>query len=148
MRGVAGLYAAVAVGSVIGGVLRHLASLLIEDRLGTGFPLALPLGTLLVNVTGSFAIGFYAALAGPDGPMRAGPRQRQFVMAGICGGYTTFSMFSLETLRLAQSGALGAAAANIGLSVVTWLAAVWLGHTLAARLDRSERGRRALPPAD
>ena len=126
------LYAAVGTGSVIGGVLRYLASLLIHDQLGA----ALPWGTLFVNVTGSFAIGFYAALTGPDGRLMAGPRARQFVMAGICGGYTTFSVFSLETFRLAQAGDWRAAAINIGLSVITWLLAVWLGHALATRLNR------------
>jgi CrcB protein len=139
MRGTAGLYAAVAAGSVIGGVSRYLASLLIQGMLGAGFSLGPVLGTLFVNVTGSFVIGFYAALTGPDGRIMAGPRARQFVMAGFCGGFTTFSAFSLETLRLAQSGALGAAGLNIGLSVITWLLAVWLGHALATRLNRLRR---------
>lgn len=126
------LYAAVALGSVIGGVLRALASLTLPVVLGTGFPWA----TLFVNVTGSFLIGFYAALTGPDGRMLAGPRQRQFVMTGICGGYTTFSMFSLETLRLWQTGHAAAAALNVGVSIITWLVAVWLGYGLATRLNR------------
>jgi CrcB protein len=97
---------------------------------------AFPWGTLFVNVTGSLAIGFYAALAGPDGRLFAGTRQRQFVMTGICGGYTTFSVFSLETLRLAQSGNLSAAGLNIALSIFGSLAAVWLGHGLGTRLNR------------
>jgi len=139
MRGAAGLYAAVAAGSVIGGVLRYLASLAVQGMLGAGFALGPMLGTLFVNVTGSFVIGFYSALTGPDGRVMADPRARQFVMAGICGGFTTFSAFSLDTLRLAQSGALGAAAVNIGLSIVTWLLAVWLGHALATRLNRLRR---------
>jgi CrcB protein len=126
------LYGAVGVGSVIGGVLRYLAAVLIHVQLGFGAHW----GTLFVNVTGSFVIGFYAALTGPDGRLLTGPRRRHFVMAGLCGGYTTFSIFSLETLRLAQSGALAAAGLNIGLSVVTWLLAVWLGHALATRLNR------------
>jgi fluoride exporter len=126
------LYAAVIAGSVIGAVLRATASLALPAVLGTGFPW----GTLFVNITGSFVIGFYATLTGPDGRMLAGPRQRQFVMTGICGGYTTFSMFSLETLRLWQSGHPTAAGLNVVISIVTWLAAVWLGHSLAARLNR------------
>jgi CrcB protein len=126
------LYGAVALGTVIGGLLRALASLAAHGWLGEGFPW----GTLFVNVTGSFAIGFYATLAGPDGRLFAGPAQRQFVMTGMCGGYTTFSIFSLETLRLIEDGRLPAAAAAIALSVAGWLVAVWLGHLLAARLNR------------
>jgi CrcB protein len=132
LRDAAALYAAVALGSMIGGVLRALASMLIDDRLGSG----LPWGTLFVNVTGSFAIGFYAAMSGPDGRLLASPRRRHFVMTGICGGYTTFSLFSLETLRFLQAGDLPRAGLNIGLSIVAWLAAVWLGHALATRLNR------------
>jgi CrcB protein len=91
---------------------------------------------LFVNVTGSLIIGFYAALTGPDGRLFVSPRQRQFVMVGICGGYTTFSAFSLETLRLAQSGNFGTASAYILVSIITWMAGVWIGHALAARLNR------------
>lgn len=132
-RTVAALYAAVALGSMLGGVLRWLAGVVVHDGFGAvGFPWA----TLFVNVTGSFAIGFYAALTGPDGRALAGPRQRQFVMTGVCGGYTTFSIFSLETLRLMQSGDLRAAGLNVGISVVVWLAAVWFGYALATRLNR------------
>jgi len=86
-------------GSVVGGVARYLVSVLFVSQLSDGFPWS----TLFVNVTGSFIIGFYSALTGPDGRLMATPRQRQFVMVGICGGYTTFSAFSLETLRLVQS---------------------------------------------
>lgn len=126
------LYAGVALGSVIGSVLRSLVSVASIALLGPGFPV----GTLFVNVAGSFLIGFYATLTGPDGRVFAGPRARQFVMAGLCGGFTTFSMFSLETLRLVQHGRPLAAGLNVGLSAVLWLAAVWLGHILALRLNR------------
>ena len=61
-------------------------------------------------------------------------------MTGICGGFTTFSIFSLEALRLAQTGAVGAAEAYTGGSAVAWLAAVWLGHVLAARSNRPRGG--------
>ena len=127
-----GSYISVALGSIVGGVARYLVSVLFVSQLGGGFPW----GTLFVNVTGSFAIGFYAALTGPDGRLFVSPRQRQFVMVGICGGYTTFSAFSLETLRLVQSGNIQAASFNLFVSVVGWLAAVWLGHAVAARLNR------------
>src|SRR5271169_179366 len=104
-RDTTGSYVAVALGSIVGGVARYLVSVLFLSQLGNGFPW----GTLFVNVTGSFIIGFYAALTGPDGRLFVSPRQRQFVMVGICGGYTTFSAFSLETLRLVQSGNIQAA---------------------------------------
>jgi CrcB protein len=124
------LYGYIAAGSVIGGVARYLASLIIQ--LGPGFPWA----TLFVNVTGSFIIGFYSALSGPDGRLFASARQRQFVMTGFCGGYTTFSTFSLETFRLLQADMTGTAFTNIAVSVVTWLVTVWLGYALASRLNR------------
>jgi fluoride exporter len=128
----AGSYVSVALGSIVGGVARYLVSVLFLSQFGNGFPW----GTLFVNVTGSFIIGFYAALTGPDGRLFVSPRQRQFVMVGICGGYTTFSAFSLETLRLAQSGNFGTASVYILVSIITWMAGVWIGHALAARLNR------------
>jgi len=127
-----GSYVSVALGSIVGGVARYLVSVVFLSQFGSGFPW----GTLFVNVTGSFIIGFYAALTGPDGRLFVSPRQRQFVMVGICGGYTTFSAFSLETLRLVQSGDVRAASLNLLISVVGWMTAVWLGHAMAARLNR------------
>lgn len=128
------LYAYVAVGAVLGGVARWLASLLILPV--SGFPLA----TLFVNVTGSFIIGFYGTLTGPDGRWFVSGRQRQFVMTGFCGGYTTFSSFSLETVRLLRAGLTETALLNIAVSVVTWLLAVWLGYVAAVRLNRLKGG--------
>jgi fluoride exporter len=128
----AGSYISVALGSIVGAVGRYLVSVLFVSQFGDHFPW----GTLFVNVTGSFVIGFYAALTGPDGRLFATPRQRQFVMVGICGGYTTFSSFSLETLRLVQSGDVQAASLNLGISIISWLMAVWIGHALATRLNR------------
>ncbi len=124
------LYACVAAGAVIGGLARYLVSLLILPV--AGFPLA----TLFVNVTGSFIIGFYGTLSGPDGRWFASAQQRQFVMTGFCGGYTTFSSFSLETVRLLHAGLTRTALLNIAVSVVTWLVAVWLGYAAASRLNR------------
>ena len=124
------LYGYVAAGSVLGGVARYLLSLLIEQI--PGFPWA----TLFVNVTGSFIIGFYSTLSGPDGRLFASARQRQFVTTGFCGGYTTFSTFSLETFRLLESGMAQTALLYIAVSIVTWLAAVWLGYAWANRINR------------
>ncbi|MDH6232073.1 CrcB protein [Mesorhizobium soli] len=128
----ASLYLAVSLGAVIGSVLRALVSLTSLAMFGPGFPW----GTLFVNIVGSFVIGFYSTLTGPDGRLLVGSRNRQFVMAGICGGFTTFSTFSLETLRLTQSGHWSLAGLNVIISVIAWLLAVWLGHLLAMRLNR------------
>src|SRR6202521_5559408 len=125
---IAGSYISVALGSVVGGVARFLVSVLFASELGNGFPWS----TLFVNVTGSFIIGFYAALTGPDGRLLASPRQRQFVMVGFCGGYTTFSAFSLETLRFVQSGKTQTAFIYLLVSAVSWIASVWIGHAWAA----------------
>jgi len=124
------LYGYVATGSVLGGVARYLVSVIVQS--GPGFPWA----TLVVNVTGSFIIGFYSTLSGPDGRLFASARQRQLVMTGFCGGYTTFSTFSLETFRFLQAGMVQTAFTNIAISIVTWLVAVWLGYALASRLNR------------
>jgi CrcB protein len=134
-RETAALYAAVALGSALGGTARWLAGGALHDWAGPGFPW----GTLFVNATGSFLIGAYAALAGPDGRLLASPRQRQFVMTGICGGYTTFSIFSLETVRLIEAGRLALAGVNISVSIVLWLGSVWAGWTLATRINRLRR---------
>ena len=128
----AGVYLAVSAGAVLGSVLRALAAMAALACFGPGFPW----GTLFVNIVGSFVIGFYATLTGPGGRVFAGPRRRHFVTTGICGGFTTFSAFSLETFVLLQQGNWPMAGLNIGVSVAAWLASVWLGHRLAARLNR------------
>lgn len=129
-RTAAWLYLAVAGGSMIGGTARWLIAELLHDP--AGFPWA----TLFVNVTGSFLIGLYAGLSARDGRLLAGPRQRQFVMGGILGGYTTFSIFSLETVRLLEAGSLDMAGLNLGISIGSWLMAVWAGYALASRANR------------
>jgi CrcB protein len=100
--------------------------------LGPGFAW----GTLTVNVAGSLVIGLYATLTEPDGRLMAGPAMRQFVLAGFCGGFTTFSIFSLENLLLAESGAYTRAAINVAVSVVLWLLAAWIGYRIGARVNR------------
>jgi len=122
----------VMLGSALGGGARYWLSGLASHAIGETFPL----GTLIVNVTGSFVIGFFATLTGPDGRVFVGTDARQFVMTGICGGYTTFSSFSLQTLNLVRDGEMGLASANIGLSVVLCLLAVWIGHIAAATLNQ------------
>jgi fluoride exporter len=127
------LYAWVSFGSILGGLARYFTSLALDT--GPGFPWA----TLVINVVGSLIIGFYATLTGPDGRVLARPEHRQFVMTGFCGGYTTFSTFSLETFRLFHGGAKYTALAYIGASLVGWLTAVWLGHLMASRYNRLKR---------
>ena len=83
-----------------------------------------PFGTLIVNVIGSFIIGFFATLTGPNGRVFVGSTARTFVMAGFCGGYTTFSLFSLQTLNLMNDGEWLYAGANITASIILCLAAV------------------------
>jgi CrcB protein len=126
------LYLAVGLGSGIGAVARYLCSLALIAMLGDGFPW----GTMAVNIVGSFIIGLYATLTEPDGRIFARATTRQFVLAGFCGGFTTFSIFSLETLRLAEAGSLTLATVNVAASVVLWLAAVGAGFRLAQRLNR------------
>ena len=95
-----------------------------------------PWGTLIVNVVGSFVIGLFAALTGTEGRLLVPAEGRIFVMVGLCGGFTTFSSFSLQTLNLLNDGEKLFAAANVALSVVLCLAFVWLGHSLAVLINR------------
>lgn len=125
-------YLAIALGSAFGGVARYALSSMIARRIGEIFPW----GTLIVNVSGCLVIGFFAALTGPGGRIMAPPEVRAFVMIGVCGGYTTFSSFSLQTLSLVQNGDLLRGGANIGLSVVACMIAVWLGYVAGAGLGQ------------
>jgi fluoride exporter len=120
----AATYGWVALGSAIGGVARFWLANFITHRSPTLFPW----GTIIVNVTGSFVIGLLAAMTAPGGRWQLDPRWTPFLMAGICGGYTTFSAFSLQTLALAQQQQHLQAAGNVVLSIVLCLAAVWLGY--------------------
>ena len=114
-----------------GGVARYWCSGVAARLIGETFPW----GTLIVNVVGSFIIGFFATMTGPDGRVFVGTTGRQFVMVGLCGGYTTFSSFSLQTLNLMSDGEWLQASFNIGGSVVLCLLAVWLGHIAAFSLN-------------
>ncbi|MGO1075149.1 fluoride efflux transporter CrcB [Inquilinus sp. CA228] len=122
-----GTYLWVAAGSALGGMARYWCSGFVAERAGEAFPW----GTLIINVLGSFVIGLFGGLTGPDGRFLVSPEVRIFVMVGLCGGYTTFSAFSLQTLALMQEGEWARAGANVGLSVVLCLIAVWLGVAAA-----------------
>ena len=93
-------YILVMLGGALGTGARFWMSGFIAERGGEFFPL----GTLVVNVSGSFVIGFFAAFTDPEGPVLVSPQFRQFFMIGLCGGYTTFSSFSLQTLDFARDG--------------------------------------------
>jgi CrcB protein len=125
-----GSYLLVALGGALGSMGRYWTGLMAARLCGESFPW----GTLLINVLGSFVIGFFAALTLPDGPLPASANVRTFVMVGICGGYTTFSSFSLQTLALLRGGSAPGALANVGLSVMLCLLAVYCGDMLAGRI--------------
>lgn len=127
-------YGLIACGGALGSIARFwLSGLIASHRIGQTFPT----GTLVVNITGSFLIGLIATMGATESRFYASPMARQFLIYGICGGYTTFSSFSLQTLDLARDGEWLYAGANIVLSVVTCLVAVWLGHLCAEALNRS-----------
>jgi CrcB protein len=121
----------VAIGGALGTTARYWLSGVVARSVGETFPW----GTLVINVTGSFVIGFFGALTGPDGRVFVGSTARQFVMVGMCGGYTTFSSFSLQTLNLMNDGEWLQAGANIGLSVLLCMIAVWAGAVLAGSIN-------------
>ncbi|MBX3747986.1 MAG: fluoride efflux transporter CrcB [Verrucomicrobiae bacterium] len=112
----------------LGGGLGSLARWGLSGWVARQFGETFPWGTLVVNVTGSFVIGCLAGWTGPDGRGLMPVGVRQFLMLGVCGGYTTFSSFSLQTLALIEDGQWLRAGANAGLSVVLCLAAVVLGQ--------------------
>lgn len=126
----------IAVGGALGSMARFACSNLAVAWFGPSFPW----GTLGINVLGSFVIGFFAALTGPDGRLLVSGDTRQFVMVGLCGGYTTFSSFSLQTLNLAQDGEFVRAGLNIVGSVVLCLVSVWLGYIAGASINAVKGG--------
>ena len=129
------LYLWIAIGSAIGGVSRFALSGYVASHFGRAFPWDI----LIINVTGSFIIGFFATLTEPPGGRWfVGAEGRQFFMVGICGGYTTFSSFSPGTLKLAQDGEWLRAGGNIAGSVVFCLVAVWLGHVAGALINSTK----------
>ena len=127
-----GMYLAVALGGALGTVGRYFISGVVANAFGETFPW----GTLIINITGSFVIGFFATLAAPDGRLMVSSTTRQFVMVGLCGGYTTFSSFSLQTLNLMRSGEWAPAAGNMIGSVAFCMIGVWLGAISAAAINQ------------
>lgn len=128
----------VALGGALGSVARFALATFISARVANTNLKTFPLPILIVNVTGSLVIGVVAAWAVPEGRMSPAARTlaSEFLMAGICGGYTTFSSFSLQTFQLIQAGQWFAAAANIFLSVLLCLVATSLGWMFGQALAR------------
>ncbi len=126
------MYVWIMLGGALGSGARYWCSGFAAHHFGETFPW----GTLIVNVLGSFIIGFFTTVTSPDGRFIVSTEARQFVMVGLCGGYTTFSSFSLQTLNLVREGEMGRAGANIALSVALCLLSVWLGHVAAASLNQ------------
>ncbi|MCP1337681.1 fluoride efflux transporter FluC [Futiania mangrovi] len=132
MDGALARHGAIAAGAALGAVARA--------GLGAALGGGLLAGTLAANVLGSVAIGLFAGLTVPGGRYEPSPVARQFVITGLCGGFTTFSIFSLEALEMLISGRAGLAAGAVALSVALWLGGVWAGF----RLGKGLSGR---PPA-
>jgi CrcB protein len=126
-------YLWVALGGALGSVSRYWFNGLVSAKIGATFPW----GTLFINLTGSLVIGVAGALASPEGRMESQTRQFviQFLMIGVCGGYTTFSSFSLQTLNLLRDREWLYAGGNIILSVVLCMIAVWLGWMLGSTFN-------------
>ena len=120
----------VALGGALGSTARYWIAL-------WALPLSrsLPLGTIGINIVGSFAISFFGTLTLAHGRFAAPEPARLFFMVGVCGGFTTFSSFSLQTLDLIRAGAMGRALMNITLSVILCLASVAAGHMVASSLN-------------
>jgi fluoride exporter len=125
-------YLWVAIGSALGGMARYWFSGISVGLFGEWFPW----GTMIVNVLGSLLIGLVAALSDAHGPLLIRPELRVFMMVGLCGGYTTFSSFSLQTFELIKEGEWLWAGANSVLSVALCLGAVWLGYAAIAAVAR------------
>lgn len=122
----------------LGGAIGTMARFGINGLISRHFD-TFPAGTLLINISGSFLIAFFGTLTDPNGRWLVSPNARGFFMTGVCGGYTTFSSFSLQTLTLARDGEWLYAGLNVLLSVALCLVAAWLGY-LAAILLNSTKG--------
>jgi CrcB protein len=128
-------YLLIALGGALGTVARYWLSGIVAERYAHAFPW----NTLVVNVSGSLVIGVLAAVTEPPGRWLASPAVRQFFMIGLCGGYTTFSSFSLQTLNLLHDREWLYAGGNILLSVLLCIAAAGLGYWIGEALNGRPR---------
>jgi fluoride exporter len=129
------VYPAIAAATALGGFCRYLAGLLIVQQAG----LAQPFATMFVNISGSFLIGLFFTLTEPGGRLFVSSVTRQMIMTGFLGGYTTFSILSLETLTLVKSGGVQQAVSYVIASLFFSLLAVWFGHIMALSMNRPVR---------
>ncbi len=120
----------IALGGALGTVARYWIGL-------WTLPLSrgLPWGTIIINVAGSFAISFFGTLTLGNGRYPVPEGMRLFFMVGVCGGFTTFSSFSLQTLDLLRGGGAARGLVNVAASVLLCLGSVWIGHTIASHLN-------------
>ena len=118
----------IAVGGAVGAVLRYGTSVTVYSLLGRGFPY----GTLFVNVSGSLLMGLLSVLMLER--LDLGAEWRAAILVGVLGSFTTFSTFSIETLNLLEQGEMFRAIANVALSVLLCLVAVWFGVVLGRQL--------------
>lgn len=129
-------YGYVALGGAIGSMLRFGINRWLTLLLGD----ALPWGTILINICGAFVIGLFAAYFEGSARSFIPVEVRQFVLVGLCGGFTTFSSFSLQTMVLLNAGETGRAMLNVALSVALCLIAVTLGYMLPNAVNAVTRG--------
>ncbi len=124
----------IALGGALGTIGRYWAAVWLAP-----YSRDLPWGTIAINIVGSFAIGFFGTYTAAVGRHPLPETARLFFMVGVCGGFTTFSSFSLQTLDMLRGGAPGRAVANVALSVMLCLAGVALGHATAAQFNAGVR---------
>ncbi len=133
------IYLWVAIGGGLGSVARFALANAMAIATGSEFPW----GTLLINVLGSFVISFFGVLTGGAPRFAVSHEARIFVTVGLCGGFTTFSSFSLQTLELARTGQPGRAGLYVAASVILCLAACALGFLTASAINSSVGSPRA-----
>jgi CrcB protein len=129
------VYLLVALGGALGSIARYWCSGIVARLIGETFPW----GTITVNVLGSFIIGLFFTLTAPDGRLFVPSEWRAFVMLGFCGGFTTFSSFSLQTLSLLRDEEWLLASGNVAVSAAACLTAVWAGHVTALAFNELKR---------
>ena len=121
----------VGLGGAIGSIARYWMGLAVARHLGEAFPW----GTFFINIIGSFIIAFFGTLTVPQGLHTVSPEMRLFVMVGFCGGYTTFSSFSLQTVDLLRGGENLAALGYVVGSAVLCILAAAIGYYMAAAVN-------------